>query len=309
MRKFEYTPPAAARRLEAQLQRVIGEAVWNDYQSRVVMDDKSYVCRFAGDCESPYLRWTICPPRRGEAKTHWKWVDELPEWEFPDFKEVRTWMGGSPLEEGLSARFYHRCRKCRACRQWRRMMWIARASEEMCRSVRTWMCTFTFTDAAFAHLSLPSRPLDYERIALGHGQRYLRALRRQGFSLRYLLVTEFGENTGRVHLHALIHSSNLKQRPLDAAWTHGHSHVRLVRIGKRGYLHAAEYVAKYLTKSLGSRIRASLKYGLSPLEDSPPHSKSARPAKGGACIQGLQTAGDPLAEAKPKPKPFAAHER
>lgn len=303
MRKFEYTTPAAARRLEPRLQAVIGEAVWNDYQSRVVMDDKSYVCRFAGDCENPYLRWSICPPGRGEAKTQWKWVDELPEWELPDFKHVVSWQSGEPLKEGFSARFYHRCRKCRACRQWRRMIWVARAADEMSRCERTWMVTLTFTDEHFASLSLPSRPIDYERIALAHGQRFLRSLRKQGVSLRYLLVTEFGENTGRVHLHALIHSATLKKRQIEERWKAGFSHARLVRTGKRGYLHAAEYVAKYLTKSLGCRVRASLRYGFYPCGIAP-SPLGARPAKGGACIIGLQEGGRPLPEEEGGEAPF-----
>lgn len=263
--QFEYTPPAAARRLQGFLEREIGEALWNDFQSRVVKDGKSYVCRFAGDCEAPYLRYAITPPRVGTAKTQWKWVDEYPEWETPDFKHVATWIDGSPLEEGFAARFYHRCWKCRACRQWRRLEWIKRSAEEVRRSERTWLATFTFTDEQFSSMSLPARPVDYERIAVDHGQRYLKRLRREGFSLRYLLVTEFGENsTARVHLHALIHTTAaLSKRRLEAQWTSGFTHVRLVRAGEKHIDRATAYIAKYLTKSLTSRVRASQRYGFS----------------------------------------------
>lgn len=77
-------------------------------------------------------------------------------------------------------------------------------------------------------------------------------------SLRYLLVSE-QHASGLPHLHALVHEcvGSLTYDRLMDRWPHGHATAKLVQHDGA----AAKYVAKYISKGLNTRVRASLHYG------------------------------------------------
>ena len=88
-------------------------------------------------------------------------------------------------------------------------------------------------------------------------QRFFKRIRKNSKAkLRYLVVQEL-HKSGQPHYHALIHevSGTLTKATLQSAWTWGFSQAKLADPK------TAIYVCKYLTKSEGARVRASLGYG------------------------------------------------
>jgi hypothetical protein len=88
--------------------------------------------------------------------------------------------------------------------------------------------------------------------------------------LKYLIVIEAhtggGLNDGLPHFHLLIHEADanrpVRHSVLKQKWTLGHTDFRLIPSPDMGGYVFANYVTKYLTKSILCRARGSLKYGL-----------------------------------------------
>lgn len=137
---------------------------------------------------------------------------------------------------------------------------------------RTWFVTWTLdahhrwlVDAQrdqTSDVSAASLFLSRVRVVVPETQKALKRLRaNSGSPLRYLLVYE-PHKDGMVHAHALIHEIDpvrpVLKRQIDDAWRAGFCKARLV---KGDPAKAAAYVAKYLTKVLVARVRASQHYG------------------------------------------------
>lgn len=78
--------------------------------------------------------------------------------------------------------------------------------------------------------------------------------------IKYVLVFEHGSEGGRHHCHLLIHEKQgrILEQEVREAWSPlGFAEAKLVRHADR----AGWYAAKYLAKSLGVRVRSSLRYG------------------------------------------------
>jgi len=140
------------------------------------------------------------------------------------------------------------CRKCVQCLKVRARLWMQRGVREVEKAERTWVIGLTYRDAALA-----DNPA-------GEITAWLQRLRRlKTGPLRYFVVTEYGSKKGRLHHHALVHcTNNLSWRKLVRCWPNGYTQAELCWSGKR----ASRYVAKYLTKTQGARLRASKGYGL-----------------------------------------------
>lgn len=90
--------------------------------------------------------------------------------------------------------------------------------------------------------------------------------------LRYLLVVEEhlggGAHHGLPHFHLLIHEPDeafpVRKDMMQSQWRLGFAHFKLVPNARDDGYKFANYVTKYLTKSILCRARASLKYGQSP---------------------------------------------
>lgn len=88
---------------------------------------------------------------------------------------------------------------------------------------------------------------------------WLKRMRKAGHRLRYVLVFERHKSM-LWHAHVVVSGEDtLQRRDLADRWTHGHSKFLLVRSGPA----AAWYVAKYLSKEVPARVRASNRYGRS----------------------------------------------
>lgn len=168
-------------------------------------------------------------------------------------------------ERGLEATMKVPCRRCDRCLLFRQLTWRDRAAAEVALSKRTWFLTLTFSPVHLAGILAEARsqdPARIERAAYRHVQLYLKRVRKAvpRAKVRYLAIYERGAETGRSHYHLLIHEVGerpISKRVLEEQWR-SHVHARLVDAASPG---AASYVTKYLTKSVGTRPRASDDYG------------------------------------------------
>lgn len=168
------------------------------------------------------------------------------------------------------------CRRCARCLRRRARLWASRAIAEAVQSKRTWLCTFTLRADALAKLryhcelartkkGLPklgtcTKEAEWAALAAAGGPELTRAIKRvranTGERFRYLLVCE-PHKSGNPHWHALIHehAAPILKRQIQAEWREGFSNAKLIAPERAGY------VAKYLSKHYGARVRASKMYG------------------------------------------------
>jgi len=169
------------------------------------------------------------------------------------------------------------CRKCDNCLRRRAAMWRIRSYAEWRRASRTWLCTFTLRPASLVYLLSHARVrlgkagtdyealdaherfLELEKEGFRHVQLWLKRLRKAGHSVRYLAITE-SHKSGVPHWHLLLHEqdpeSPIRERELSGSWGMGFDSYRLVKDAR-----GAGYVAKYLSKAVSARVRASQRYG------------------------------------------------
>lgn len=172
-----------------------------------------------------------------------------------------------------------RCRKCPNCLKVRGAQWRYRAMSEWRNSNRTWLATLTINPENLAHslhvvrAGLSKQGVDYEALPVdeqfrlldktvfGEIQQWLKRVRKNsGKTIRYLCITE-AHKSGVPHWHLLIHEPDTPLRydaDLKGSWGMGFSSFKLVRDAA-----GAGYVTKYLSKAIGSQVRASLAYGKS----------------------------------------------
>lgn len=200
---------------------------------------------------------------------------------------------GSSLDgQRLGARTFRRsldltvrCRKCDACLKVRAWSWKRRAVAELAAAKRTWFTTLTLS----AENQVRAKFKTIERLAnssvkfddLNSAEQFAeivktigveitlmikRVRKNSGATLRYMLVTE-RHKSGLPHFHMLWHETDVSKpvrwKHLDAAWRWGYSLHKLVTDhgDERENKRIASYLAKYLTKSVVSRVRCSAGYG------------------------------------------------
>jgi len=174
------------------------------------------------------------------------------------------------------------CRKCDRCLQIRQMQWSERIRSESYRHTYNYFVTLTFSPAHLAGVLALARSRDHadiERAAYTHVSKYFKRLRhgrkkthrkgltdnmgrvRQKFDpidLRFFACSEYGEENGRLHFHAIVHTERYVPPTVFKTEWRSRSDAEMVR-SRDG---AAIYVSKYLTKDQrNGRARASLAYG------------------------------------------------
>jgi hypothetical protein len=181
---------------------------------------------------------------------------------------------------GLTLLMEVKCRKCGTCLRQRGHHWRLRCQTEFQNSQRTWFVTLTLRpDEQFKALSAArkrasARGEDYESMtpqrqfqgrvsAISPAiTRWMKRVRKNsGAKLRYCIVSE-AHKSGDPHFHVLLHecpsSPPVLHRHLTS-WKLGFVNAKLANDAN-----AAAYVTKYLSKSMLSRVRASILYGKSP---------------------------------------------
>lgn len=187
----------------------------------------------------------------------------------PEIHNPLTW-------ESVETIIDAKCRKCEHCLRKRRQHWWFRAKWEIEQAPRTWFATFTYSPDNHYRMLLMARQrclrkgVDYDALTddqqLGHLVAiagvdltlFFKRVRKSSMApLRYLIVSET-HKSGLPHFHALIHETIMRATTYDVLkrnWLKGHSAFKLAEPK------AVSYVAKYISKESGSRVRASAQYG------------------------------------------------
>lgn len=173
-----------------------------------------------------------------------------------------------------------RCRQCPECLRARAAHWRLRIMSEADASTRTWFGTLTvdpehrMQSLTRMRSYLDKQGVDYDSLEPGERWREMhrdlslevtrwlkRVRKRSGSVLRYIAIAE-AHKSGHPHFHVLIHEKDPDQfvrwKHLHDTWTYGFSKWNLVDQLDRRKL---TYCAKYLSKDISSRVRASVRYG------------------------------------------------
>lgn len=186
------------------------------------------------------------------GRPEYKCVDPVTVWHLP------TTVFGNRVYDSPVFRQPVRCRRCPNCVKQRRAMWITRCiteAETVSRwGYENWFLTVTdgmgFDDDTFMR-------------GVTMGIKRLRA----DVPIRYLLIFERQEKSGRPHCHAIVHPQTCSTRD-GLPMNYGRFLTEFRRLGfieahvlTGDAKQAAGYVAKYLGKDPIARVRASLRYG------------------------------------------------
>lgn len=154
------------------------------------------------------------------------------------------------------------CGQCTACRINKRRVWVCRMMLEMKDHREAAFLTLTYDTPNLPLTSVSGRPL--ATLTKEHPQLFLKKLRKrlEPHPIRYFLVGEYGELSGRPHYHAAIYglqgspfvamgmprqgSLSFAERTVQEAWGLG--------ITQTGILarEAMEYIAGYIQKKMTS---------------------------------------------------------
>lgn len=138
------------------------------------------------------------------------------------------------------------CKRCWRCQRNRLNDYVGRCLAEA--SVREWVVVVTLTYADWQQRG-PVDDLADVMLTPPHFQKFVRALRKRGHSIRYLCAGEYGSLKGRAHFHALIFGDGPKpdfpQRKQfhHPTWPHGYMFADWASDER-----AIRYVCKYLLK-------------------------------------------------------------
>lgn len=156
-----------------------------------------------------------------------------------------------PWSPGFGVAEYLRCGTCKGCLMSRQFDWMARMQLE-CMTNATWPVYFTLT---YRDQDLPPS----EEECWEQTQKLPRRIRRRGFKIRYVINTETGPRTNRLHHHGVAWISpqlptvEVRRLILDC-WRNGYIDKRSGYVRRES---ALRYVSKYVTKS--KRMTFSLK--------------------------------------------------
>jgi len=191
-----------------------------------------------------------------------------------------------------------RCRQCQPCRTFRAITWRDRIYNEIAQSNRTWFGTFTFTPLQHSIMELDIRKryalrghsapwghcLYKERVKLA-GDLMTMFIKRLRFDLgdvkfRYVMVAEPHKN-GTPHFHVMFHETGARigLREIMKSWYQveipedlprnwrpnsqaGWMKAKLVaQDSETSIQRSSWYLCKYITKTAGTRMRVSFRYG------------------------------------------------
>ena len=159
--------------------------------------------------------------------------------------------------------------------------WALAAVNQTKASSRTWFGTLTLSPEAQEKFLLEARMSSSEplatywweetcdvrfkavtRLVYGEVQKMWKRLRKHGCEFTYVVVFE-RHKSGLPHMHFLLHEqgSPILKRTIQSNWHLGFSNLKLVGT-KRSHTPEAAcwYVAKYLSKSMLCKVRASTNY-------------------------------------------------
>ena len=138
------------------------------------------------------------------------------------------------------------CGRCIECRKKKKREWLVRLSEEIKSDNKCMFVTLTFSDKEFKELShkvfnrLTQNDEEENQICIKAVRMWLERIRaKTGKSIKHWLITEKGEDFGRIHLHGIVWADTWV---LDE-WGYGY-------VSRGTYVNeqTINYITKYVTK-------------------------------------------------------------
>lgn len=219
-------------------------------------------------CDNPQLVAMVFAERQQRQFHNGKYRDLTRD--FINYERCeKNWFNDKPMIGG-ERKFIDLlvpCRKCETCLAKRSYMWFFRAKNEFGLSCRTWFGTLTLSPERHYWCECQGNwsSDELEQLRIRHSviskeiTKYIKRLRKTGAVFRYLLVLEC-HKSGLPHYHLLCHEQScdnvLRKKILQDKWTWGFSSWKLAQDAN-----SCAYVAKYLSKSMLARVRASENYG------------------------------------------------
>ena len=137
------------------------------------------------------------------------------------------------------------CRNCPQCRDLRIADWQGRNIAEAKTATKSFAVTLTYGRVKNEVLHSHAVALFYSDV-----QKYLKLLRRHGYTVRYFVTGEFGGLKGRTHWHIVLHFYGaipphvLDENWNDEHWPHGFS------FWTEAHARTVQYNCKYIMKDL-----------------------------------------------------------
>lgn len=144
---------------------------------------------------------------------------------------------------------YVDCGLCHDCRKTKRRNWAIRIKEQLKDTPEAVFFTGTFDNKRLEKMKSKWNLKTENEIATKELRLFLERIRREtGKSVKHWVVTELGENNGRIHIHGIFFCENgmTKYRLLGLLWdkwTAGYKYY-----GKYVNEKTANYITKYMTK-------------------------------------------------------------
>ena len=138
------------------------------------------------------------------------------------------------------------CGRCIECRKKKKREWLVRLSEEIKNDNKCMFVTLTFSDKGFNELShkvfnrVTQNDEEENQICIKAVRMWLERIRaKSGKSVKHWLITEKGEDFGRIHLHGIVWADTWILKD----WGYGYvSHGTYVNE------QTINYITKYVTK-------------------------------------------------------------
>lgn len=132
------------------------------------------------------------------------------------------------------------------CRLNRRRLWATRLMLETFQHEASYFVTLTYSEEVYSNGGC---------VSVREAQLFLKRLRKanEKVRLRYYVVGEYGERTGRPHFHLALFGLRDGCSSVAEAWGKGHVHVGLITPESAGYL--VGYVTKSCTRGGDARLK------------------------------------------------------
>lgn len=158
------------------------------------------------------------------------------------------------------------CGKCPACLQNKRLEWVTRLKAELADNDFALFVTLTYDEK---HLGRVLEVMTRNQKSVNHFfkrsvQLFLKRLRKKR-SLRYFIVNEYGDRTGRPHFHGILYFKGIKLSQdlyddITKAWQNGFVQYGTATPASIAYV--TKYIMKHVTGDMRSFILSSRKPGI-----------------------------------------------
>jgi len=283
------------------ISRIFAIAKYAISNGAVLSTPQSLLWDCSGGCDNPRLV-TLEGRTPRDLTTFFEWCGKFRNLTCPpadtDFKRLNKDIFCSKPD--TSGRVFWidilvKCRVCEQCLRKRAAMWYYRAKNEYACSSRTWFGTLTLSpewhyyvecqatkDSGYWCLDELGQLRQRHKVISCEITRYLKRVRKEcAVPFRFLLVLEV-HKSGLPHYHLLIHERNIEEcvrkRTLQEQWKWGFTNFKICED-----CNSAAYVAKYLSKSMLCRVRASIGYGDAISSLTPVRQKQAAANRSACC--------------------------